>query len=117
MIAHCGLDCEKCDAFLATRADDDGLRAKTAAKWSAMYGASIRPEQINCSGCRLKGVKFFYCESMCNIRKCASAKGHATCADCADYACEQLNFVLKAAPQARENLEALRAGGRAEGRP
>ena len=110
MIAHCGLDCEKCDAFIATKADDAVLRAKTAAEWSRMYGASIKPEQVNCSGCRSEGVKFFYCESMCNIRKCASSRKLETCAECADFACEQLNFVLKAAPQARANLEALRAG-------
>ena len=30
MIAYCGLDCEKCDACLATLHDDQALREKTA---------------------------------------------------------------------------------------
>ena len=30
MIAYCGLDCEKCDAYLATINDDHELRRKTA---------------------------------------------------------------------------------------
>ena len=30
MIAYCGLDCEKCDAYLATIHDDQALREKTA---------------------------------------------------------------------------------------
>ena len=29
-IAYCGLDCEKCDAYLATINDDKALREKTA---------------------------------------------------------------------------------------
>lgn len=28
MIAYCGLDCEKCDAYLATINDDQALREK-----------------------------------------------------------------------------------------
>lgn len=28
LIAHCGLDCEKCDARVATVNNDDGLREK-----------------------------------------------------------------------------------------
>ena len=30
MIAFCGLDCEKCDAYIATKNDDQALREKTA---------------------------------------------------------------------------------------
>ena len=30
MIGYCGLDCEKCDAYIATMNDDQALREKTA---------------------------------------------------------------------------------------
>lgn len=30
MIGYCGLDCEKCDAYLATINNDQALREKTA---------------------------------------------------------------------------------------
>ena len=30
MIGYCGLDCETCDAYLATIRDDQALREKTA---------------------------------------------------------------------------------------
>ena len=33
MIGYCGLDCEKCDAYLATINDDQALREKTAKLW------------------------------------------------------------------------------------
>ena len=38
MIAYCGLDCEKCDAYLATVHNDDALREKTAKLWAEMKG-------------------------------------------------------------------------------
>ena len=36
MIAYCGLDCEKCDAYLATINNDQHLREKTAELWAAV---------------------------------------------------------------------------------
>lgn len=40
LIACCGLDCESCDARIATVKNDDELREKTAQKWSAMNNAA-----------------------------------------------------------------------------
>ena len=36
LIAYCGLDCGKCDAYLATVNDDQALREKTAKLWAAL---------------------------------------------------------------------------------
>ena len=36
MIAYCGLDCGKCDAYLATIHDDQALREKTAKLWAQL---------------------------------------------------------------------------------
>ena len=63
MIAYCGLDCEKCDAYIATVNDDQALRERTAELWAALNGAPIRPEHINCEGCRASGLKTVFCES------------------------------------------------------
>ena len=41
MIAYCGLDCEKCDAYLATINDDQNLREKTAKLWSELNNACL----------------------------------------------------------------------------
>ena len=51
-IAYCGLDCEKCDAYIATVNDDQELREKTADLWAKLNNAPILPEHINCEGCR-----------------------------------------------------------------
>ncbi|HVP57669.1 MAG TPA: DUF3795 domain-containing protein [bacterium] len=109
MIAYCGIDCSKCGAFLATAANDDALRAKTSAEWSKAYGVEIPPAAINCTGCRSTGVKFSYCESGCEIRKCSSKSGLDTCADCPDYACDKLKSFHEMAPEPKQTLDALRA--------
>ena len=50
LIGCCGLDCEKCDARIATVTDDNTLREKTAALWTKLNGVTISPEMINCTG-------------------------------------------------------------------
>ena len=44
LIGCCGLDCEKCDARVATVTNDDALREKTAALWTKLNGVTITPE-------------------------------------------------------------------------
>ena len=51
LIACCGLDCEGCDARIATVGNDNELREKTARKWSEMNNApEITAATINCMG-------------------------------------------------------------------
>lgn len=81
-IGCCGLDCEACDAYLATIHDDDALREKTAKLWSELNQVPITPEMIQCTGCRADGVKTYFCSNLCEIRKCAQNKGFETCGEC-----------------------------------
>ncbi|MDR2890362.1 MAG: DUF3795 domain-containing protein [Alistipes sp.] len=107
LIACCGLDCETCNARIATLTDDDALREKTAREWSAMNDSpEITAATINCMGCRTDGIKFGWC-SMCEIRACAIGKGFATCGECDEIeTCPTVAPVLENAPGARENLTA-----------
>ena len=106
MIAFCGLNCEKCDAYLATIHNDDALLEKTARLWSELNHAPITPEMINCMGCREDGVKTLYCESMCGIRKCALEKGVSTCGGCFELeSCGIVGDVLNNSADARSNLK------------
>ena len=105
LIAVCGLDCQSCDARIATVTDDDKLREKTAKLWSELNGVPITAEQIHCMGCRTEGVKTVFCGQLCPIRKCAMARGAATCGDCPELnRCATVGAVLQNAPQAKENL-------------
>lgn len=105
-IAYCGLDCEKCDAYLATVRDDQALREKTAREWSELNHAPIMPEHINCLGCRAEGVKTVFCESLCQIRRCALQKGVETCGDCGSLnKCRSIAVILANSPEALKNLK------------
>ena len=108
MIGYCGLDCGQCEAFIATQNNDDALRAKVAGVWAKLSGAPIRPEHINCTGCKSTGVRTYYCDQLCEARKCAIKKSISTCAECSDYPCSVLDHILKEARQAKTTLGALR---------
>ena len=106
LIAYCGLDCEACDARIATLNDDRALREKTARHWSELNGVEITPDMINCEGCRTGGAKTPYCESLCPIRQCAMGKGVGTCGDCAEMeTCDKVGMVVGNNPDALRNLK------------
>ena len=91
-IAYCGLDCETCEARIATIHNDNELRKKVAKQWREMFSPDITTEMINCTGCRIEGVKTPYCESLCEIRQCGMKKGYETCGDCGELdSCKKLN--------------------------
>ncbi len=105
LIAYCGLDCEKCDARTATINNDNALREKTAKAWSEMNNMEITVEAINCMGCRTDGIKSPYCNDLCPIRKCASAKGFETCGVCPEAEkCPTVGMVISNNNEARNNL-------------
>ncbi|HBN13308.1 MAG TPA: hypothetical protein DD415_06805 [Clostridiales bacterium] len=106
LIAYCGLDCARCDAYLATMNDDWELRKKTAKLWGELNNAPILPEHINCQGCRVEGVKTVFCENMCGVRQCALKKGVTTCADCQNLdKCSTVGAILANDLSALKNLK------------
>ncbi len=105
-IAYCGLDCEKCDAYLATVHNDQSLREKTAQRWSEFNPITILPEDIRCEGCRANGVKTVFCAKLCAVRQCALKKGVNTCGDCAQLpTCPTVGKIIKNNPDALKNLK------------
>ena len=108
MISCCGLDCSKCEGYLATQANDNDRRAVVAKQWSERYNADIKTEHINCDGCRSEGRKFFYCSDICEIRRCCIERKIENCAACDMYACDKLESFFKLAPEARTALDKLR---------
>ena len=105
MIAYCGLDCKKCDAYLATIHNDQALRAKTAKLWAELNHAPIMPEHINCQGCRVEGVKTVFCDRLCGIRQCAIKKGVAICGDCSEMEkCHTGGAIISNNSEALKNL-------------
>jgi hypothetical protein len=108
MLAYCGLDCQKCEAYIATQTNDDTLRQKVADEWAAVYNVPVKKEDINCTGCKGEGIKVMYCQQLCEVRKCAIAAKVNNCSECSEYACPKLEEIFKFGPEAKENLEKLR---------
>ncbi|SEL86750.1 Protein of unknown function [Butyrivibrio sp. ob235] len=104
-IAFCGLDCEQCEARIATVNDDNSLREKVAKEWTELNGVDITPEMINCVGCRLTGVKTPFCQSLCEIRQCALGRKMETCGSCSDMeACSIVGMIINNNPEAKQRL-------------
>jgi hypothetical protein len=114
-LAYCGLDCSTCPVFIATANNDVNLKLKTADEWSKLYSEytgkkELSLEDMNCQGCKSSNNTLFVGCINCPIRKCSMAKNRISCADCAEYeSCEMLNGFFTTAPQAKDNLDAIRA--------
>ncbi len=106
MMSYCGLLCSECGAYKSTANNDDSLRKQTAEEWSRMYGAEIKAEDINCLGCK-SDVNFSYC-GMCKVRVCNVEKNLNNCSECDSFSCDNLEEILKHAPEVRERLNLLR---------
>ena len=105
LIAYCGLNCEECEAYIATINNDDNLREKVAKEWSIANEVTITKEMINCEGCRANGKKFPFCDTMCPIRMCGKEKAVETCGDCKNLkTCEKLKMVTDHNEKALDNL-------------
>lgn len=107
LISFCGINCESCEARIATVNNDDALRAEVAEKWRKSYNPAITDDMINCTGCRVEGVKVGHWNE-CQIRICAVGRGYAHCGVCPDMAeCKNIKFVHDHLPEAIDNLKAL----------
>ena len=110
IVAPCGLDCAKCDAYVATRKNDLVALAAVAEKWSRDYHGTFTADAVRCDGCHATtGVQVGHC-AQCNVRVCAIGRGLTTCAACDDFGCEKVQWFFANVPGTRERLEALREG-------
>lgn len=120
-LACCGLNCLKCPVFIATARNDDELRQKTAREWTDLYAEilktvgidRLKPEDMNCHGCRSESGHFLGCEK-CPIRSCCQGKNLVTCAGCREYeSCDMLKgfYSFEIHHPAKGNLDRIRSAG------
>ncbi|MCG6879249.1 MAG: DUF3795 domain-containing protein [Deltaproteobacteria bacterium] len=108
MFSYCGIDCSECETYLATQADSDTERKKISKQCLIEFNVRLKPEQINCNGCKSDGVKCSFAVTLCEIRKCNIEKSHPYCAVCNEYKCKKLEKIIESAPAIGKALEALR---------
>jgi hypothetical protein len=112
MIAYCGLVCQSCPIYLATRESNDTkkrqMQVEIAQQCNKYYGTEYKPQDItDCDGCKTEGGRLFSGCQTCQIRACAKDRSIDNCGHCAQYACEKLAKLFAMEPQAKERLEAM----------
>jgi len=99
VISYCGLICETCPIYLATREQDEEKRYKMRV---------CKPEDVtDCDGCKAESGRLFSGSRNCEIRKCATGKDIENCAHCNQYACERIEKFFATDPDARVRLDAI----------
>jgi hypothetical protein len=106
MIAYCGLDCSKCDAFIATREEDSERKKEMAQRWTKSLNIEFGPGDIDCTGCMSEKISG-WCTKVCKMRPCAETRKVKTCAHCEDYPCEKLQKFLSDEPKAAKTLDEI----------
>jgi len=81
LAAVCGLYCEACSLFIATKEDPERLKG-IAARYQ------VSEEAVRCYGCRSE-KRGPYCME-CRMRVCAAQRGIDFCIECAEYPCDDL---------------------------
>ena len=114
VIAYCGLVCQTCPIYLATREEDEEqqkrMRSEIAQLCREQYGMVYEPEDIgDCDGCPTEGGRLFFACADCAIRKCAREKALESCARCDGYVCERLEAFFATEPVARTRLDEIRS--------
>ena len=94
---------------IATIKDDDKMREEVSRKWCELFHTDIiTPDKINCMGCRGDGMKYFFCNELCEIKPCVTSKGYESCAECAEIdSCTKLAAEIGNNEDARNNLKQL----------
>lgn len=114
MIAYCGLTCQSCAIYLASREKDPKrkhkMRIEIVQEIKKHYGQDCKAEDVtDCDGCKTEGGRLFSGCSTCQIRKCAREKGIESCAHCNGYACERLEKFFTTDPEAKKRLDKIRS--------
>ena len=88
MIGYCGYSCHLC----AARSDDPAVRQKLVDGWRKIFGhENYTAENVRCDGCLSEGR---IADKQCKARPCAREKGLASCADCDEFPCDKMRFLM-----------------------
>jgi len=111
IIAMCGLVCDDCIAFIATKKDDDEMRQKVVEAWST-EDERLKLEEVDCDGCTIGKRLHSFC-AVCDVRICGLEKAIENCAQCDEFPCTKLeklwnSFRTVSGEEAKANLKRIR---------
>jgi len=113
IISYCGLLCQCCPIYLATRETDISKKQEMIFEiiraCKEHYGIEYKYEDINdCDGCISDTGRLFIGCNNCKVRKCAVQKGVENCAHCDEYVCNDLAELFKSEPGSKKRLDMIR---------
>jgi hypothetical protein len=114
IISYCGLVCQGCPIYWATRESNDKkrrkMRAEIALQIKEQGGGEYKPQDItDCDGCKTENGRLFSGCKNCEIRKCALQKRIENCAHCDEYACERLDRFFTDYSEAKSRLDVIKS--------
>ena len=86
VLALCGYRCDLCQ-FYIRNARSEEHKERVSREFTEIFGDDIRPEDVECVGCRSKGK---HVDTACPVRPCALEKGVENCAHCSEFICDKL---------------------------
>lgn len=113
-ISYCGLLCQGCQIYLASRETDKSKKGEMILgiirSCKEYYGIEYKYEEINdCDGCKAESGKLFIGCADCKIRSCVIDRGFANCAYCKEYPCDNLKELFKTDPNAKIRLDIIQS--------
>ena len=103
-VAYCGLLCNECEIYIATKNNNEHAKEQLAIKCSS-NDYSFSKEDMNCDGCFSEKAKMSKMCSVCEIKACAESKNVINnCAYCNDYPCSLITKYCSTENKARLNL-------------
>lgn len=104
-ISYCGLLCNECPIYIATKNNDNEMKAKLAVDYSNEHCA-FEEADMNCGGCfSIKNKDSKMCGD-CKIRQCADTKNHEkNCAYCTEYPCQIIEEYCPVGFESRVRLD------------
>jgi len=107
-LAFCGLDCNECPVFQATRADDQAQKVWLAMEYSAPSDC-FHPSDMTCLGCHQQSHPLSKMCRACEIRRCASQHVLNTCAECYEFPCVLIERFVPVETDNRNKLDEVNA--------
>ena len=105
-IAYCGLLCNQCPVFTATKGNNDSLKEKLANDYSN-ENMKFSTEDMTCFGCKELSTKESKMCGVCTIRNCADQKKVENCGYCSAYPCSEINTYVGEGTENRIRLDSI----------
>jgi hypothetical protein len=93
-LAPCGVYCETCRIYRATRDNDHELIKKLLDAYEGKISGleKISEEDGQCEGCLSEDVSIFCRE--CSVKDCTREKGYSGCHECDDFPCQLTRGII-----------------------